>query len=125
MLVLVTTGGRDYKLTDADRLILGALDPEIVHVGDATGADEGVWDWAYQHLRSYNRYQFKADWLSYGKGAGPERNGRMLRAALDCLRHSSKYRLILLAFPGGRGTENCIYQAKGMGIPVIYAHPAS
>lgn len=49
------------------------------------------------------------DWLAYGRGAGPRRNRIML--------NSFKPEL-LVAFPGGAGTADCIRAATTLGIEV-------
>jgi hypothetical protein len=57
---------------------------------------------------------FAADWETYGRAAGPIRNGRMLREAGPDL---------LVAFPGGNGTIDCCRQADGRNIPVWEIEP--
>jgi hypothetical protein len=50
-----------------------------------------------------------ANWSRFGKMAGPERNQRIISAS-ECL----------VAFPGGRGTADCVRRAEAKGIAVIY-----
>ena len=108
MIILVTTGGRDYRLSREDYQLLEALDPSQVFVGDATGADYWVRKWA-----GSAHTEFKADWGKYGIAAGPIRNETMLKAA------QKEDRCLLLAFPGGTGTKDCINKALQLDIPVI------
>lgn len=75
--------------------------------GGAKGADETAREWAKELEVRYNTVF--ADWERYGKSAGHIRNKKMLEESPD----------FVLAFPGGRGTENMIYQAKQIGIPVL------
>lgn len=112
---VIVTGGRMYaqgggRQVERDRLWL-ALD-ELAHdalivVGDAHGADAAAREWARLTGRPCEVHT--ADWRRLGRAAGPERNGRMVRSGAD----------LLVAFPGGRGTANCIRQARAAGIPVI------
>ena len=50
---------------------------------------------------------FPADWNKHGRAAGPIRNRDMAEYA-DCL----------VAFEGGRGTQNMIKTAKELGLKV-------
>lgn len=109
---LVFTGGRDYLDIEQFNSILFVLDldgpgrPTKIHVGDCpTGLDRMVRD-AFVDAHVHN-----ADWGKYGKGAGPKRNGEMLKAAGP---HS-----LVIAFPGGFGTFNCIRQAMKLGLNVM------
>jgi hypothetical protein len=114
-LVLVVTGGRDYL--DAARVrwaldgLHGAYGVEHLHAGDATGADALAVSWAAE--RAVLTTRWLADW-SRGKRGGPERNRRMLDAAKPDL---------VVAFPGGRGTEDCIRAATERGFPVWRVSP--
>ena len=49
-----------------------------------------------------------AEWKKYGKAAGPIRNRQMLESGVN----------LLVAFPGGRGTNNAVMTARDLGIPV-------
>jgi hypothetical protein len=53
---------------------------------------------------------YRAEWLLYGKAAGPMRNQAML--------HRSKPDAVL-AFPGGKGTADMVKRAERVGIRVI------
>jgi hypothetical protein len=55
--------------------------------------------------------EYKADWDTYGKSAGPIRNQKMLDTGID----------YVIAFPGGRGTEHMKKIARKAGVTVIEA----
>lgn len=79
-------------------------------VGDAPAVDAMARAWAIDNGVPYTRYL--ANWYSYGHAAGPIRNGTMLREFKPD---------VVLAFPGGTGTADCVKQARAMKIPVLDA----
>ena len=80
----------------------------IMH-GGAKGADTLVGMWARsRHIGVIKCYE--ALWNKYGRFAGPMRNRLMLEDSPD----------LVIAFPGGAGTENMINQAQKHKIPVMY-----
>lgn len=81
------------------------FDAEII-VGDARGLDRIVRDYCGYDLSHPN--VVVARWESYGKIAGHVRNRQMLELLPD----------LVIAFPGGKGTRNCVRQAKDRGIEV-------
>lgn len=101
------SGGRHYNDVAYVNMVLNELVQEFgpfeVLVGDATGLDSLVKDWAEGN--SVEHTVFKADWFKFGKGAGPIRNGAMIN-------HAD----MLIAFPGGRGTDNAIKTAMFRGV---------
>lgn len=108
---LLVCGGRDY----ADRLQLEcALDllharravSVLIH-GAAPGADTLARDWAVE--RGIPQEAFPADWERHGRAAGPIRN----KCMLDEGRPDG-----VVAFPGGRGTQNMTKQAEAAGLKV-------
>lgn len=109
-MILLVTGGRDY----ADRnLVWRVLDhillDELVHGGCKSGADFFADLWARN--RGHKRVKiYEAEWDKHGNAAGPIRNAFML--------HDAKPQLVL-AFPGGRGTENMVQLAKQAKVPVL------
>ena len=111
MRVLVC-GGREYADSATLARTLDALHVrygdalEIVH-GAARGADLMAEAWAKQNEVPY--VGVPARWAKHGKGAGPERNKRML----DYYQPKG-----VVAFPGGNGTANMIRQAKDAGLNV-------
>lgn len=105
---IVVTGGRHYSDSGMVNDVLDALNPTDVYVGDATGADELARDWA--DSRGKNLNIFVADWNTHGKAAGPIRNKDMLEYAWEECADQEDH-LIVVAFPGGDGTANCVKQA--------------
>lgn len=108
---VLVCGGRTF--TDR-KLIFDTLDELhrsrgvalLIH-GDARGADTIGDEWALK--RNVTRLAFVPDWRLYGPAGGPQRNAAMLREGKPDL---------VLAFPGGPGTDNCCRQAKALGITV-------
>jgi hypothetical protein len=80
--------------------------------GDARGADTLAGSWAQS--KNIPCRAFPADWDKYGKRAGPIRNAKMLNE------FKPDY---VLAFPGGNGTEDMVWQAERARIPVLRANP--
>ena len=115
MRVLVC-GGRAY----ADRQTLyGALDTlhsrhkfKIVIAGGARGADSLAEEWARD--RNIPSEIYHADW-QLGRKAGPIRNQRMLDEGRPQL---------VIAFPGGRGTEDMTARARAAAIETITLPPS-
>lgn len=116
---IVTTGGRNFRELEVVRKTLDTLRPSFVHVGDCrvdwederSGADRLVYGWCL-HTGTPNQIH-RAYWNKLGRAAGPARNLAMLEAAWkDGAR-------ILIAFPGGTGTKNCMWRAGQMGFVVL------
>lgn len=108
---ILVTGGRDYA--DAERVftVLDEYydeDSVLLH-GDAKGADTLAKEAAQQI--GFEVQAFPADWGKHGKAAGVIRNQEMVNENPD----------ILIAFPGGKGTANCVKLASDAGIPIRYA----
>lgn len=80
--------------------------------GGARGADEGAGRWA--ESEGLKPLVFKADWKRYRKAAGPRRNAIMLEQGKPDL---------VIAFPGGKGTQNMTELARASGVPVIEVRP--
>lgn len=76
--------------------------------GGATGADALAKEWAKENKK--NMEEYKAQWYTYGKGAGHVRNALMLKEGKPDL---------VIAFPGGKGTENMVRQARLKGVEVM------
>lgn len=119
MTVLLITGGRTFceaapgRERDeymAERVALGfALDmigPSAVIVGDADGADRWAKIWCDRRGVPYT--EFKADWTKHQKRAGPIRNQTMVDRQPDAG----------CAFPGGRGTADCVARMETAMVPV-------
>lgn len=111
MIDVCVCGGRQYN----DRqFVNNTLDElhrtktiRIVMHGDAAGADHLAHDWAFNN--DIPVMIFRANWAKYGKSAGPLRNGQMTKVGKPN---------IVIAFPGGRGTENMIKTAEQFCIDV-------
>jgi predicted Rossmann-fold nucleotide-binding protein len=107
---LIIAGGRDYAMTFQDHAALSAINANLgvteVVSGAASGADKGGEQWAT--AVGIPVKQFPADWNAHGRAAGPIRNGQM-----------AEYADALAVFPGGRGTENMIKQAKAKGLLIF------
>ena len=78
--------------------------------GCAKGADTLARRWAADNGIPFEDYP--ADWDKYGKRAGFIRNKQMLDEGKPDL---------VVAFPGGKGTEMMCRIAKEAGVPVEYA----
>lgn len=120
MTIVLVTGGRDYN--DRKR-VYDVLDDlharvditEIWHgacpVGTG-GADILAEDWAKSREIDYRG--FPAKFKTEGPSGGPQRNGRMVRK-LDSHAKGIRCEGIIVAFPGGTGTANCVKYAKQWG----------
>lgn len=80
---------------------------KIVH-GAATGADSLADVWAHRNHIPVTAYS--ADWKNIGKAAGIVRNQKMLDEEDPDL---------VIAFPGGRGTEDMCSRAREAKITVL------
>lgn len=109
---VLVTGGRRYA--DRARLfaVLDAIHAErsidvVIDGACPTGADELAHQWADD--RGVEHLPFRADWPRYGPAAGPIRNERMVHEGAPD---------VVVAFPGGRGTRDCVMRARDAGILV-------
>lgn len=107
---ILVCGGRDYsdrhKVYQALSLFKGLNKVKIIH-GAAAGADSLAEEAAI--FFGYEVESFPADWKRYGRAAGPVRNKVMLDQDPD----------LVVAFPGGPGTENMKMIARNAGVLVI------
>ena len=87
---------------------LDALEIGCLGQGGAKGADELARDWA--RIRNVWLITYPADWDRHGKAAGPIRNEHMLREFEPDL---------VVAFPGGRGTQHMVSIALSAGVRVM------
>lgn len=119
LVILVTTGGREY--VDVDRIefvlqttvnhyVSHGLTPIIRH-GMARGCDSIVEHWCRMNQIQSEPFPYPK---GMGKSGGPYRNRQMLITGRPEL---------LISFPGGSGTENCTKQAYELGIPVLRVKP--
>ena len=108
---VIVTGGRDYDDWAMIQDVLNSLDLALIIEGGAEGADM----MAKEYAETFNipHVTVEADWTKYGRAAGPIRNKEMLQ----------KYPLaVIVAFPGGSGTANCVKQAVAMNRIVLMVH---
>lgn len=106
---VIVCGGRDYSDLEKVREHIVGLVPNtstIVH-GGAPGADSLAALVATE--QGYEVQAWPADWSLHGRAAGPIRNKAMIDAGAD----------FVIAFPGGRGTGDCVSRAEKAGIPVV------
>ena len=110
---VIICGGRDYLLCEYDLDCLNQLHErykftEVVH-GGATGVDQEAGTWAA--TKEIPVKVFLPDWKAFGRAAGPYRNWDMAQYIGD--------EGLVIAFPGGRGTENMKKIARNRGITII------
>jgi hypothetical protein len=110
---ILVCGGRDfedeaYVEKMLDRL-LAARGPfeRLIH-GDARGVDRMAGKWARGH--GILEWDFLPEWHRVDQRDGLSRNQRMIIAGAPDL---------VVAFPGGMGTENMVEQAKAADIEII------
>lgn len=119
-MVIVFTGGRSYYPTHEDfKWVFNILsdlaendDPLVILTGGAKGVDREIERYCNQ-LRSTNKVdlvlvRMNAEWSKHGRSAGMKRNKTMVDQADLCV-----------AFPGGKGTQDCVDKARRKGIPII------
>lgn len=113
---VLVTGGRTYtndtKIRDYLDYLLERIAPRdmILIAGGAKGADSLAQGWAISHRNRVLLIVEQAHWKQDGKAAGPRRNQRMLD-----LHHPE----LVVAFPGGRGTEHMKMIAAKAGIQIV------
>ena len=107
---ILVCGGRDFS----DAAFLSYVMLRTFNTGDtlieggAKGADLLAKRWA--SLNNIEIKTFEADWNTYGKRAGFIRNTKMLEEGKPDL---------VVAFPGGRGTDMMVGLAKSAGVEVL------
>ena len=104
-------GSRNWRDRDLIKQVVGALPVgSTVITGGAPGADTIAMQEA--RLRGLGQQVFRADWVRYGKAAGPIRNQEMLDEGRPDL-------VIAFRLEGkSRGTDDMIRRAKSAGVPV-------
>lgn len=115
-MIVIVTGGRNYKNKDLVYKTLDGLLEEFGHVilyhGAASGADELASRWADD--RDILQIKNYADWERHGRAAGPIRNREMVEAAKGYWNAPC----MMVAFPGGKGTADAIKVGKKHGLEV-------
>lgn len=105
---ILVTGGRDYANKTKITQVLTLLKPDIIVHGDCSGADTLAKQWAIEN--NIEHCPYPANWKKHGKKAGPIRNIDMLVTFPG---------ITVVAFPGGKGTTNCINAALQRGHMVL------
>lgn len=105
---IIVTGGRGFIDKDLLFRTLDKFKPTLISHGGALGADSLAAFYAQE--RGANELVYEADWETHGKAAGPIRNRLMLAESPDAT---------VVAFPGGKGTANCVKQARELGMKVV------
>jgi predicted Fe-Mo cluster-binding NifX family protein len=107
---VIVCGGRNYTEEEVIRKRLALLRDEhpdaIVIHGAAPGAD--AWSGYVAGTLGLTVEVHPANWAKHGRAAGPIRNQEMLDSGVD----------LVIAFPGGRGTEDMIKRAERAGVEV-------
>ena len=109
---IVVTVGRDFSDRDIVVKSMGKLNVghgDVIVDGCASGADTICAEVGSKLGATIEPHP--ADWKRYGKAAGPMRNHEMIDSGCD----------FLLAFPGGRGTDECKRYARRNGVKVVEA----
>lgn len=116
---ILVCGGRDYldynylRKTLSEILYQNELtvDDVIIIQGGAKGADFLAKCFSYCYgWGGIMCEEYPADWKKYGRGAGHIRNQQMLDEGKPDL---------VVAFPGGRGTNDMVTRAKNAGVAVM------
>jgi len=117
--VIVAAGGRDL-VWPQERIastLLQRSGGRPVHLllhGGARGADRAIGRAAHQ--LGWRVQALAADWRRYGRAAGPIRNRLLLEQALvEAQAHTSpafSASVLVIAFPGARGTASLLDQAR-------------
>jgi hypothetical protein len=106
---VLVCGGRHYEDKEFLYSVLDSIKDKIdlVIQGASLGADKLAFEWTL--AKSVPCLSVPADWNKHGYAAGSIRNKKMLTYAPD----------LVLAFQGGRGTNNMIRQAEEKAVKVI------
>jgi hypothetical protein len=118
--IVLVTGGRNYSERNKVHEALAAISPALVVHGGCSGADLLAEKWCNAY--AVPSLRFPADWTIVAK-AGPMRNQAMVELVgllwdasrtISCMYDGA----ICLAFPGGRGTEDCVAKAMACNIGI-------
>lgn len=107
MVRVLFTGGRNFADEASVRRAFDKAKPTFVITGGADGADRLCKLEAKR--RGIPQVIYPANWEGEGRAAGHIRNARMLIEGMPDL---------VVAFPGGAGTEGMVTRAEGAGVPV-------
>lgn len=118
-MILLVCGGRDYSDGEHVFAVLDEIhqaeDVLLVVEGTARGADLLAEAWARSREVPY--LGVPAPWATKRKAAGPIRNSQMLDTRTLGLPFRVPITLVV-AFPGGSGTEDMVTKARAAGIEV-------
>ena len=124
--VVVAGGGRDlaWPVAQVAASLLGVTGGRSVHLllhGDARGADQRIARAASQ--LGWPVKGVPAEWQRHGRAAGPIRNRQLLRRAQLAAQVMGSpgfpVSVLVVAFPGGRGTASLVDQAKALDLEVV------
>ena len=104
---VLVCGGRNFNGWTAMQRALDRISPDIIIHGAAGGADSMAGRYAQEN--NIPCRDFPAEWRRYGKSAGYRRNQQMLDEGKPDL---------VVAFPGGRGTQNMVEISRQQGFEV-------
>lgn len=112
--VVAVTGGRNLSDTGLVNQTLNAIHAEhhidVLVQGGCTGADSIAKQWAIKNLVQVAEFKVEPSQWRASKSSGPTRNWLML----------STCRVnVLVAFPGARGTDDCVGSAMRAKVPFI------
>lgn len=82
---------------------------DVLVTGGATGADAIAEDWARRNRVQLSRWAVTREQWHEDRSWGPRRNEMMLAVTMPDL---------LVAFPGGTGTNGCVRAAAALGVAV-------
>ena len=109
---VIVCGGRDFIDYDFVSKTLNYINKHypinLIIQGGAKGADTLAKNWAIENNVYCDTYN--ANWNEHGRAAGPIRNTEMLEKGCPDF---------VIAFPGGKGTNNMIEQAQKKVISVL------
>lgn len=121
--IVAITGGRDFYDYPHMKRVLGAVHRQrpisVIRNGGMTGADALSSYWAYEN--KVDTECFGAKWGSLDRRAGPERSREMLSwgECGNCCTTRHWEPDLLVAFPGGRGTNTAVDIARELNIAVL------
>lgn len=116
---VVITGSRDYpnprRLFDYLNKFHEKFGITLLIHGGARGADRQSLSWAI--TRGIKWIEYAADWQTYGKAAGGQRNQQMINQKPDAV-------IAFFTDPQNPspGTSDCVARAKKAAIPVYFGH---
>jgi hypothetical protein len=116
MTTIAVTGGRNFDNVDFINQTLDRLNHDLsiktmLNGECRTGADLWAKQWALKNRKDL--ILLPANWGGRGMSAGPYRNRLMLN-----ILKAIEPRPLLVAFPGGTGTADCVAYAHLVGIEV-------